>query len=69
MKNQSFKIPPSVDPYLVGILVRSARAHTDLVTSLQKIKYDDCNGILSASKDNKVRVWSLGLDLWGNLDL
>ena len=29
---------------------------------------EDCNGIITAAKDNKIKVWSRELDLWGSLN-
>jgi len=53
---------------MTGILIREAKAHTDVVTSISKMEFQDCQGVLTCARDNKVRTWSPNLDLWGNLN-
>ena len=61
-------MPHVVDPAMTGILIREAKAHTDVVTSISKMEFQDCKGLLTCARDNKVRTWSPHLDLWGNLN-
>lgn len=62
---QDRPMPPAVEASMTGIIIREVVAHRDSITSLSKIKYDDCSAIISASRDCFVRTWSLGLDLLG----
>lgn len=61
-------LPMMIDPAMCGMMIREAKAHQDVITSLQKVKLDDYEGIISCSKDDKVRNWSIGLDMLGNLN-
>jgi hypothetical protein len=57
-----------VDPALTGILIRETKAHDDVIISITKIELEDANGIITTSKDQKVRTWSRHLDLKGNIN-
>lgn len=61
-------LPHLVNPELTGILIREAKSHMDVITSISRMEFQDCSGILTSSRDNKVRTWSTGLDMWGNLN-
>ena len=50
------------------VLIREVKAHYDVITSLAKMSYDDCECLLSSSKDNFVKTWSKDIDLWGMLN-
>jgi hypothetical protein len=67
-KLRDLKLPESIDPSMTGVLIREAKGHTDVITCVSKLELADCNGVITSSKDNKIKVWSLGLDLWGNLN-
>jgi len=62
-------LPPLMDPALTGQLIREARAHSDVITEVARIKYEDCDCVLTSSKDKLVRVWSVGFDLLGTINL
>ena len=32
------------------------------------MEFEDCKGVVTSSRDNKVRTWSINLDMWGNLN-
>jgi len=53
------KIPP--------ILIREAKVHNGVISNLEKFHFDDCEGLISASKDGKVYTLSKGLDIWGGV--
>eukprot|EP00356_Strombidium_inclinatum_P014083 CAMPEP_0170507628 /NCGR_PEP_ID=MMETSP0208-20121228/59515_1 /TAXON_ID=197538 /ORGANISM="Strombidium inclinatum, Strain S3" /LENGTH=106 /DNA_ID=CAMNT_0010789947 /DNA_START=130 /DNA_END=447 /DNA_ORIENTATION=+ len=53
---------------MTGVLIREVKAHQDVITSLAPIELEDCQGLISSSKDMKVRTWSRGFDMWGNLN-
>jgi hypothetical protein len=57
-----------VDPASTGVLIREVKGHGDVFTNVTKVDLIDCQGIVTAAKDNKIRVWSKGLDLWGSLN-
>jgi hypothetical protein len=61
-------LPQWVDPALTGILIRETKAHEDEIVSIAKIDLEDANGIITTSKDQMVRTWSLDLDLMGNIN-
>ena len=56
------------DPDQCGILIREINAHSEAVNGLSAIELSDCNGLMSSSKDHKVLVWSLDLDVWGKIN-
>lgn len=62
------ELPVTVEAQLTGLIVREIKAHSDIVTSISKIKYDDCEALITASRDCWVRVWSKGLDLHGQIN-
>jgi hypothetical protein len=39
-----------------------------VIKNLSKMKLNDFDAIVSGAKDNRVRVWSLNLDLLGNIN-
>ena len=51
------------------MLVRETKAHSEAITSLSKIEFADCKGVISGSKDGKVLNFSKGLDVWGKLSM
>ena len=53
---------------MTGIIVRETKAHSDIITNISKIKYDDCEAIITSSRDCFVRVFSKGLDLHGQIN-
>jgi WD40 repeat protein len=53
---------------MTGVLIREIFAHQSVITSLSKIELNDGKMLLSSSKDCKVRVWSMDLDLQGNIN-
>ena len=61
-------MPHLVNPELTGILIREAKAHSDVITSISKMEFEDCKGLVTSARDNKVRTWSIRLDMWGNLN-
>jgi len=61
-------LPHLVNPELTGILIREAKSHVDVITSIAKMEFEDCKGVVTSSRDNKVRTWSINLDMWGNLN-
>lgn len=61
-------LPPLIDPGMTGVLIREAQAHTDVIKNIARMKLDDTDAVVTGAKDNRVRVWSLGLDLLGNLN-
>ena len=61
-------LPHLVNPELTGILIREAKSHVDVITSISKMEFEDCKGLVTSSRDNKVRTWSSHLDMWGNLN-
>ena len=61
-------LPPPIDPSMTGLLIREAKAHSDVITGIAPIDFQDCKGILTTSKDMKVRTWSPDLDMWGNIN-
>ena len=58
----------AIDPNMTGLLIREAKAHNEVITSLEKMVLSDFKGIVTCSKDNRVRTWSNGLDLLGSLN-
>ena len=32
------------------------------------MEFEDCKGLVTSARDNKVRTWSIRLDMWGNLN-
>jgi len=53
------------DPYEQGLVIRQTKAHRDTIVS---ISMNQSGGLVSCSKDHKVRVWSPELDLWGTMN-
>jgi len=62
------QLPPLIDPGMTGVLVREAQAHTDVIKNIARMKLDDSDTIVTGAKDNRVRIWTLGFDLLGNLN-
>jgi len=56
-----------LDPEELGIFVKEVKAHKECIVSLSPIDMD-IGGFVSCSLDNRVRLWSFNLDLWGTLD-
>ena len=54
---------------MTGILIREVKAHREGINALSKLEFDDYNGVISCARDGKVRTWSFGLDMLGNLNL
>lgn len=61
-------MPAPVDPAMTGVLIRQAKAHMEVISSLEKIDLPDFKGLITCGKDNKVRNWNLDLDLLGNIN-
>lgn len=40
-----------------------------MITCIEKINLKDLHGVMTASNDNKVRSWDLGLSLIGDVDM
>ena len=49
----------------MGLIIRECVGHEQAVNKLNPHNFD---GLLSVAKDCQVRIWSLGLDLWGIID-
>ena len=61
-------MPQAIDPSGTGVLIREAKGHHDVMTNVTKMQLADCNGLITAGKDNKIMIWSMELDLWGTLN-
>ena len=53
---------------MTGVLIREILGHQAVVTSLSVIELNDAKMLLTSSKDCKVRVWSMDLDMYGNIN-
>jgi WD40 repeat protein len=53
---------------MTGVLIREILGHQSVITSITKIEMNDVKLLLTSAKDNKVRVWNLQLDLYGNIN-
>ena len=53
---------------MTGVLIREVLGHSSVITSISKIELNDINTLLTSGKDNKVRTWTLDLNLLGNIN-
>lgn len=53
---------------MTGVLIRETQGHQAVITSMSKIELNDAKMLLTSSKDCKVRVWSMDLDMYGNIN-
>lgn len=69
LKMEKRRLPPPLDPEMSQVLVRELLCHTDVITSISRIVYEDVEAIATTSQDNTTRVWSRGFDLLGNINM
>ena len=62
------ELPAAVEAQLTGLIVREVKAHSEIITSISKMEYDDCQAVITSSRDCFVRIWSRGLDLHGQIN-
>jgi len=52
---------------MMSMMVREAKAHDDVITSIQIVELKDFSGVITGSKDKIVRNFNLELDLLGSI--
>ena len=63
MRILNIQLPNFTDPQLI----RETKAHSQMISSIEKINFKDCRGIISGAKDGKTLTFSLELNLWGRI--
>ena len=61
------KLPETLDPEKIGILIREVKAHKEGIVCMNPIAQEN-GGLITCSLDKRVRLWSSHLDLWGTID-